>query len=121
MTRATYIVEFPDGTRKYGIYNHSVDQWWPALRDTPDAAWELVTRFYYPRDWDGFKREVYCAPVGEVQKVRVADPYDDDWPDGQAWFEGRATSNALVEVNSGEEEWAADFPERHPDTPSDTP
>lgn len=100
MSRSTAEVRFPDGTKRYTLYNNTVNECWRALFDTADEAWDVLYGAYCAGDWSAFLRLAYPKPDGAPVPVVIAvEPGDDD-----EWrLNGTATNNAVASVEDGDE------------------
>lgn len=94
MSRASAQVKFPDGTIRYGIYNGTVDVYWPYLFDSSEKAWAAWDEYYNSspmsdRKWDA--ATMIERVEGPFYDVEIAD----DYGGGDSYY-GRATKNLIV-------------------------
>jgi hypothetical protein len=92
MSRANAQVRFPNGTIKHGIYNGTVDVYWPYLFDTSEEAWS-AWREYDTDKLDELTR--YEAVDGPFHNVEIAD----DYGSGETYI-GRATPRLIVSATN---------------------
>lgn len=100
MSRANAQVKFPDGTIRYGIYNGTVDVYWPYLFDNSEDAWEAWNEYYNSKPMDDSKwddRVKFERVDGPFYDVEIAD----DYGSGDAYY-GKATKNCIVSSTNTE-------------------
>lgn len=94
MSRASAQVKFPDGTIRHGIYNGTVDVYWPYLFATSEDAWAAWDEYYNSKPmsdkkWaDAVRYEQVGGPFYDVE---IADSYG-----GGDGYYGKATKNVIV-------------------------
>lgn len=93
MSRANARVLFPDGSVKYGIYNGTVDVFWPFLFDTADEAWSNWEEYYKQPSQGYSKWESQYDPErdGNICDVEIAN----DYGYGQTYL-GRANKHQIT-------------------------
>jgi hypothetical protein len=92
MSRANAQVKFPDGTIRYGIYNGTVDVFWPYLFESSEETWSEWDKYY--SDMNDYKppfHEGYESAEGPFLNVEIADDYG-----GGTTYLGKATKRMIV-------------------------
>jgi hypothetical protein len=115
VSRATLLVQFPDGTVRCGIYCGTSDVAYGFLVDTVREAWDRYVDHRDDVDHEVWQAAIYPEPEGEMEDVVVWNDYG-----GGAWWPAKAARNRVVaprdimeipdaDYHSGKPDWVIQY------------